>query len=279
MPSVAVLRTAQPASFPREPTSLLRPYSTASASHRSFPVAPLRSRASPFRRSPVPTHRGVGPAALPAVPHYYGGPDFSLRVGPAFRTRPYRWAYPSGSSAPDWRHEHPRRGRNETSPGQALLCPSVPSAHTLSRSARRRYFLRPKAAGSDPRTHGRPVRLALASATARRFDAGPSDSTSRWTPCPPPVLRHEAAGSCSGFLSTQPPCEGAAGLSPARETPCWAHSPNPKYLNRQGAKCARIHEARNPDMLTDATTPWGTPETWPLASVAGGFGGSVVSWR
>jgi hypothetical protein len=24
-------------------------------------------------------------------------------------------------------------------------------------------------------------------------------------------------------LSTLPPCEGAAGLSPARETPCWAH--------------------------------------------------------
>lgn len=31
-----------------------------------------------------------------------------------------------------------------------------------------------------------------------------------------------------GLLSTHPPCEGAAGLSPARETPCWAHSPNPK---------------------------------------------------
>src|SRR2546428_10935711 len=28
-----------------------------------------------------------------------------------------------------------------------------------------------------------------------------------------------------GILSTHPPCEGAAGLSPARETPRWAHSP------------------------------------------------------
>ncbi len=29
-----------------------------------------------------------------------------------------------------------------------------------------------------------------------------------------------------GFLSTHPPCEGAAGLSPAREAPCWAHNPH-----------------------------------------------------
>ena len=28
-----------------------------------------------------------------------------------------------------------------------------------------------------------------------------------------------------GLLSTHPPCEGAAGLSPARGTPCWAHNP------------------------------------------------------
>jgi hypothetical protein len=32
------------------------------------------------------------------------------------------------------------------------------------------------------------------------------------------------------LLSTLPPCEGAAGLSPARKAPCWAHDPNPKKL-------------------------------------------------
>src|SRR5439155_27128292 len=37
-----------------------------------------------------------------------------------------------------------------------------------------------------------------------------------------------------GLLSTHPPCEGAAGLSPARETPCWAHNTNPKIT--QAAK-------------------------------------------
>lgn len=123
MPSVAVLRTVQPASFPREPTSLLRPYSPASASRRSFPVAPLRIRARTFRPVPVPAHRGVGPTALTAVLHYYGGPDLSLRIAEALRTLPYSLAYPSGSSAPDRRHEHPPRGRNEISPGQAFLCP------------------------------------------------------------------------------------------------------------------------------------------------------------
>ncbi|HTN71536.1 MAG TPA: hypothetical protein VMO00_10655, partial [Methylomirabilota bacterium] len=51
------------------------------------------------------------------------------------------------------------------------------------------------------------------------------------------ALRHEhhhrehdeiSPGQAPLFLSvpTLPPCEGAAGLSPAREAPCWAHNPN-----------------------------------------------------
>ena len=36
----------------------------------------------------------------PAVHRYHEGPDFSLRIDPAFRTLPYSSVYPSGSSAP-----------------------------------------------------------------------------------------------------------------------------------------------------------------------------------
>ncbi|HJU68570.1 MAG TPA: hypothetical protein VJ650_10040, partial [Gemmatimonadaceae bacterium] len=38
----------------------------------------------------------------------------------------------------------------------------MPSAHTVCLSTLRRYFLRLKAASSDQRARGRPVRLALA---------------------------------------------------------------------------------------------------------------------
>jgi hypothetical protein len=152
------LQAEGPASFPQEPTSPPRPYSSASVSLRSLPVAPLGTTVAAFRRRPGPALRGTGPATLAAVPHYYEGPDFSLRVDEPFRTLPYRLVYPSGSSAPSRRHEHPLRGRNEISPGQTFLCPSVPSAHTVSVSTLRRYFLHRKAAGSDQRARGRPVR-------------------------------------------------------------------------------------------------------------------------
>jgi hypothetical protein len=43
----------------------------------------------------------------------------------------------------------------------------------------------------------------------------------------------EPPGLCPA-LSTLPPCEGAAGLSPARKAPCWAHNPNPTlFLGRE----------------------------------------------
>ena len=223
---MAALRAQGPASFPQDRATPPPSYSTASASPRSLPVAPRRTTRGAFRPLSCPTLGGAGPAALPAVHHYHEGPDFSLRVDPAFRTLPYSSVYPSGSSAPSRQHEHHPRGRNEISPGQTPLCPSVPSAHTMSRSALRRYFLRRKAASSDQRAHGRPVRhgfrLGYGPEVRRRpfrfhltMDTLPSSRRApRGRRVPP------------GLLSTHPPCEGAAGLSPARETPCWAHNPN-----------------------------------------------------
>ena len=239
MTTATGLQAEQPASFPQEPTSPLRPYSLAPASLRSLPVAPLRATAEAFRPHQCPALHDASPAALAAVRRYYEGPDLSLRVDEPFRTLPYRLVYPSGSSAPSWRHEHRHRGRNEISPGQTFLCPSVPSAHTLSRSALRRYFLRRKAASSDQRAHGRPVRHGF------RLGYGPEVRRKPFgfhlAMDTLPSSRREPRGRRvpPGLLSTHPPCEGAAGLSPARETPCWAHSPDPKITHAPSAWATR----------------------------------------
>jgi hypothetical protein len=239
MASAAALQAEVPASFPQEPTSPPRPYSSASVSLRSLPVAFLHATAEAFRPHQCPALYDAGPAALPAVRHYYEGPDLSLRVDEPFRTLPYRLVYPSGSSAPSRRHEHPLRGRNEISPGQTLLCPSVPSAHTMSRSALRRYFLRRKAASSDQRAHGRPVRHGF------RLGYGPEVRRKSFgfhlamDTLPSSCLAARGRRVLLGLLSTHPPCEGAAGLSPARETPCWAHNPNPKITHAARAWATR----------------------------------------
>ena len=163
-----------------------------STQHRVAPALPLlwtpfAPWTSAFADTHAPRCYHAGRAALTTRHRYYEAPDFSLCTDRALRHRLI--AQPSPPALrPRPRHEHLHRERNEISPGQTLLCPSVPPAHTLSRSTLRRYFLRLKAASSDQRAHGRPVRLALASATARRFDASPSDSISRWTPCPPRIL-------------------------------------------------------------------------------------------
>jgi hypothetical protein len=47
-----------------------------------------------------------------------------------------------------------------------------------------------------------------------------------------------------GLLSTHPPCEGAAGLSPARETPCWAHNPNRRITGT--GNCGKHESERLP---------------------------------
>ena len=226
MTAMAALQTQGPASFPQEPATPPPSYSTASASPRSLSVAPRRTTRGAFRPLSCPTLVGAGPAALTAVHHYHEGPDFSLRIDPAFRTLPYSSIYLSGSSAPSRRHEHPLRGRNEISPGQTFLCPSVPSAHTVSVSTLRRYFLHRKAAGSDQRARGRPVRHGSRLGYGPEVRRRPFRFHLTMDTLPSSRLAPRGRRVPPGLLSTHPPCEGAAGLSPARETPCWAHSPN-----------------------------------------------------
>jgi hypothetical protein len=197
-------------------------------------VAPLRATAEAFRPHQCPALHDAGPAALAAVRRYYEGPDLSLRVDEPFRTLPYRPVYPSGSSAPPWRHEHRHRGRNEISPGQTFLCPSVPPAHTMSRSALRRYFLRRKAASSDQRAHGRPVRHGFRLGYGPEVRRKPFGFHLAMDTLPSSPLARQGRRVLPGLLSTHPPCEGAAGLSPARETPCWAHSLKRQFQQARG---------------------------------------------
>ena len=95
MTAMAALRAQGPASFPQECATPPPSYSTASASPRSLSVAPRRTTRGAFRPLSCPTLGGAGPAALTAVHHYHEGPDFSLRIDPAFRTLPYSSVYPS----------------------------------------------------------------------------------------------------------------------------------------------------------------------------------------
>src|SRR4029453_510454 len=70
MTTATGLQAERPASFPQEPTSPSRPYSSASVSP-SLPSCGLPSHlAATFRPRPGPALFGTGPAALTAVRHY-----------------------------------------------------------------------------------------------------------------------------------------------------------------------------------------------------------------
>src|SRR5262245_27611716 len=112
----------------------------------------------------------------------------------------------------------------------------MPSAHTLCLNALRRYFLRLKAASSDQRVRGRPVRLALAFGYGPEIRRKPFGFHLTMDTLPSSCPTTRGRRDLPGLLSTHPPCEGAAGLSPARETPCWAHSPDPK-INQAASAC------------------------------------------
>jgi hypothetical protein len=195
------------------------PYSTPAASPRSLSVAPLRITRDAFQPLLCPTLPGAGPAALPAVPHYYEGPDFSLRVAPAFRILPYSSGNPPAlrplpgglntlaedatrspqvrrSSGPPCRPHTPCLGARCAGISFAVRLPARISALMADRFA-----------------------MASASATARKFDASPSDSISRWTPRPPRGLRREAAGSRPASCLRIPPARVRRDFHPQEKRP------------------------------------------------------------
>ncbi len=95
----------------------------------------------------------------------------------------------------------------ESSWGHTLIFHTVPPANTLVRWVDENAFASILQARPCP-TFGRPVRPRMAPlTTARYFSSNPSDPTSRWTPCPPVVLRQNAnlgvplvVSSVSGFV-------------------------------------------------------------------------------
>src|SRR5437870_4087556 len=111
-------------------------------------------------------------------------------------------------------------------------------------TALRRYFLRLKAASSDQRVRGRPVRLALAFGYGPEVRRKPFGFHLAMDTLPSTRIAARGRRVQLGLLSTHPPCEGAAGLSPARESPCWAHSPDPANRARS-PPCYCVVRARS----------------------------------
>ena len=92
----------------------------------------------------------------------------------------YRVAYSSATRKPC-----------EFSWGHIQIFRTVPTAHTLVRWEDENAFASIVQARPDP-IFGRPVHQRVApSITARYFSSCPSDSTSRWTPCPPVAFMAE----------------------------------------------------------------------------------------
>jgi hypothetical protein len=129
---------------------------------------------------PSPAHSAAARAVIWLSPglRYYSAvrrlaaPRFPLRLST------YRVTYPGAT-----------REHDEPSWGHVQIFRTVPPAHTLVRRVGKSAFAAIVPARPCP-AFGRPVHHGVApSITARYFSSSPSDSTSRWTPCPPVVSR------------------------------------------------------------------------------------------
>ena len=135
-----------------------------------FPIFPKR-----HCQPPSPAHT----AAVLRSPSFYWAygntrlSDHSQGITSHF-VFSYRVVYPDATRKPC-----------EFSWGHVQIFRTVPSAHTLVRWEDENAFASIVQARPDP-IFGRPVHHRVApSITARYFSSCPSDSTSRWTPCPP----------------------------------------------------------------------------------------------
>ena len=140
-------------------------------------LTPVPPSLPPPCRPTSPAH----PAAALAVERlsppvrYYSVVRLLARHRLPLRRQTYRSAYLGAS-----------RGPCEASWGHVWFFRTVPSAHTLMRWVDGNAFAPIVRARPCP-IFGRPVHHGIApSITARYCSSYPSDSTSRWTPCPPP---------------------------------------------------------------------------------------------
>ena len=169
-----------------------------------------RSRAVSLRPPCRPTSPAHPAAALaverlsPSV-RYYSVVRLLARHRLPLRRQTYRSAYLGAS-----------RGPCEVSWGHVWLFRTVPSAHTLMRWVDGNAFAPIVQARPCP-IFGRPVHHGIApSITARYCSSYPSDSTSRWTPCPPPRNQHATASEAlPPLLDTALSTRAPEGLEPS----------------------------------------------------------------
>jgi hypothetical protein len=226
MTTMAALQAQGPASFPQERATPPPPYSTASASPRSLSVAPRRITKGTFRPLSCPTLAG---ARVPRLsPRFIA--TMKALTSRCASTQPFGLCLIARSTPPALR-PHPG-GMNTVfedatrSPQVRRLsvppcCPHTPclGARSAGISFAVRLPARISALMADR------FAMASASAAARRFDASPSDSISRWTPCPPRGSRHEAAGSCPACCLRIPPARVRRDFHPQEKRPAGRTAP------------------------------------------------------
>ena len=219
MTTRAVLRTQGPASFPQELARHLRP-----TQPRLHPLAP--SRWPPFASPETPFSLSRAPRSPAQVPRL--SPRF-LTTTKALTSRcaspqPFGLCLIARSTPPALRP--PPGGMNtfseDATRSPQVRRPSVPPCrpHTPCLGARSagisfavRLPARISALVADR------FAMASASATARRFDASPSDPILRWTPCPPRDSRREAAGSRPASCLRIPPARVRRDFHPQEKRP------------------------------------------------------------
>src|SRR6516225_7992867 len=137
----------------------------------------LLSRTNHLCRPPSPAHSAADHSVAWLSPRfrYYSAVRRLARHRSPLRLPAYRFTYPGATREPD-----------ESSWGHVLIFRTVPSANTLIRWVNEKRLRLHSAGSTFPRlwptgsSSGWPP-----STTARYFSSDPSDSTSRWTPCPP----------------------------------------------------------------------------------------------
>ena len=170
-------------------------------------TTPVLPSLPPPCRPTSPAH----PAAALAVERlsppvrYYSVVRLLARHRLPLRRQTYRSAYLGAS-----------RGPCEASWGHVWFFRTVPSAHTLMRWVDGNAFAPIVRARPCP-IFGRPVHHGIApSITARYCSSYPSDSTSRWTPCPPPRNQHATASEAlPPLLDTVLSIRAPEGLEPS----------------------------------------------------------------
>jgi hypothetical protein len=250
---MAALQVQGPASFPQERATPLRP-----TQPRPHPLAPSRwppvaPREAPFGPSRAPR----SPARVPRLsPRFIT--TMKALTSRCASTQPFGLCLIARSTPPALRphpggmntvFEDATRSPQVRRPSVPPCCPHTPclGARSAGISFAVRLPARISALMADR------FAMASASAAARRFDASPSDSILRWTPCPPRGTCHEAAGICPASCLRIPPARVRRDFHPQEKRPAGRTALIRKWLTRQEHEPVGSEYSAEP--LWGATTP------------------------